>query len=766
LYVLGGLSGSMRCETLQRTTDCSFNMVRRRNTQRQNPVARKASRQPSQYGKNDGPAAWVVALALAFAICLVYGRALNAPFIFDDKGVILENRSIRSLWPLIGTPDNPGPLSPAADIPTVGRPLVNLSFAVNYYFGDLKPGGYRAVNIGLHFICSMLLWSIVRRTLQLPYFGGKFAASSGWIALTVAMLWSLHPLQTESVAYVTQRTELMVALFYLATLYFSLRYWSAPEEVASNVSAARATRRFGRKTWLIFAVVSCACGMASKEVMVSAPLMVLLFERAFIARSLVGALRNSWPLYLGLACTWLLLFALTLGVPHQVSAGFGLGISAYSWWLTQSKVFLMYLKLALWPWPLLIHYQIPYFVSFGEAWVYTVPVVLIVLAVFYLLLRNHPTGYLGTCMLAILAPTSIVPILYETAAERRMYLPLAAISALFVVVIYALGRVAFQNRLFNASSKLFRGEIAFVVIVVVLFALISSKHLAKYHDEMELWRDVVENQPGNFMAHGHVGHLLRDTGRLPDALDEFRQSYALQPDNQDAVNNYATALTDSGRPKEAIDVLQNYLAKNPDDPTAINNLGIALAGTSRFSDAEKQLRRAIELKPTYAEAHNNLGIILTRTGQIPKAIDEFRIALQGDENYADAHYNLGNVLAASGNSNEAIAHLEKAAGLQPRRADVQKGLGDAYRQAGRLDDAIRQYQLAVRLAPNYMQAYSSLAKSLALANRPQEAIKTAETALAVARSSHQEDTGRGIEEWLRNYQAQLKSAGANAGNSK
>ena len=208
------------------------------------------------------------------------GRHSAAPFIFDDVDSIIRNDSITTVWPLSGTPAQPGPLNPRPNLPTAARPLVNLSFAINYKFGQLNPVGYHAVNAIIHFLCAMLLWAIVRRVLSLPYFVGRFDATAGWLAFAVAMIWALHPLQTETVIYATQRTELMMAFFYLSTIYCSLRYWTS-----GNLPSHRAV-------WLSLAFLACLAGMASKEVMVSAPLIVLLFDRSFISGSLAGECAN------------------------------------------------------------------------------------------------------------------------------------------------------------------------------------------------------------------------------------------------------------------------------------------------------------------------------------------------------------------------------------------------------------------------------------------------------------------------------------------
>src|SRR4051812_28223359 len=233
-----------------------------------------------------GPPNWFVVAVLAISIALVYGRALDAPLFFDDHPAITKNTSIRSLWPLIGTEEHRGPLNSGRELPTSARPLVNYSFALNYHFGGLNPRGYHVINVAIHFLSALLLFAIVRKTLRLTYFGGRFDSVAGWLALSAALLWSLHPLNTDAVIYATQRTELMMACFYLATLYCSLRYWSANTQPT-------------RSAWLTLAVFASLAGMLSKEVMVSAPLVVLLYDRTFIAGTFPNSLRRSWPLYLG-----------------------------------------------------------------------------------------------------------------------------------------------------------------------------------------------------------------------------------------------------------------------------------------------------------------------------------------------------------------------------------------------------------------------------------------------------------------------------------
>lgn len=586
-----------------------------------------------------GPGVWVAATVLGIAIALVYGRSLGAPFIFDDVDGIENNDSIRSLSPLVGTAGAHGPLNPPANLPSSGRPLVNLSLAVNYHWSRLDPRSYHAFNLLVHFLAALVLWAIVRRALLLPYFAGRFEASASWLALLVALMWSLHPLQTEAVAYVTQRSELMVGLSFLATLYCSMRYWSS------------LPRSRSRAIWLTLAIVASLAGMACKEVMVTAPVMVLLFDRTFVSGSLGKAIHRSWPLYVGLSLTWLLLLALNIDSPRGKSAGFGLGPPLGTWWMTQSQILLMYLKLVVWPWPLLIHYRLPYLESFPQAGMYLIPVLLLVATTLVLLWRNHPVGYLLSWLLFILAPTSIVPIVSEIAAERRMYLPLASLVVLFVVGGWSLLRRRLQVSAAKSPGPRMAAFVP-VAVIVLLFGLISADRIRAYQDPTILWRDVIKHQPQNALAHGNLGSLYAKSGRLAEGIEELRTAVSLDPEDHTALTNLGQALTDTGKLDEALEKLAAAVAQQPDDPLALNNLGVALIRAGRFQEAIAPLERSVKLRPSFAMAHNSLGGALAGVGRNAEAIEQFRAALGIDPALTMASANLSALMSANASQRE------------------------------------------------------------------------------------------------------------------
>lgn len=609
---------------------------------------------------------WMAPALLLALVVVVYGPALNSPFIFDDYGAVTSNESIVSLWPLVGS-DKPRPLNPPPLIPTSGRPLVNLSFAVNYAFGGLMSWGYHFVNLMLHWFSAVLAWAILRRTLRLPYFHGRYDLAADWLAVATASLWAIHPLGTEAVIYVTQRTELMMTLFYLATLYCSLRYWAATAGTINSTEddqqgATRVSRQ--RRLWLTLATTACLGGMASKEVMIVAPLMVFLFDRTFVAGTLKKALRNSWPLYLALTATSVLLIALMLHNPHSDSAGFGLGVPAYEWWLTQTKVFFMYMKLVVWPWPLLIHYEFPYLTSISAAWPYVAALLVIGVSTLLLLLRNRPLGYLGTWVFAILSPTFVVPVVTEMAAERRMYLALLAPCLVFVVGSYELILTMLQRQQ-SARVDLDSRRPSFLlglpmVALVFVFCLVSSSRLAAYDDELNLWLEVLQHQPNNAIAHHNIAAFMERRGDEDAALGEYREAVRLAPTSSHSHYQLAVLLNKKGDHKEA---------------------------ATHFADAIRYLP-----KPN-ATMQNNLAVALYMAGQNDAAIDAYHAALDIDPNYWLAHRNLGTALAKAGKFRDAIAAFETALRLNSQAIEMYNDLARAHfrlQQRQQAVEALRQ----------------------------------------------------------------------------
>ncbi len=384
---------------------------------------RSAPREQSTFVPRVLTGVWWRASLLVLAGLFVYWNSFSGPFVFDDIESIVENHQIRSLWRFADV------LAPERELPTAGRPLVNASFAINYALGGLDVRGYHAWNLGVHLACALLLFGVVRRTLQMPALRARFGAHAIDLAFAVALLWAIHPLNTEVVDYLTQRTESMMGLCYLATLYASLR------------AAVEPSWR-----WPVLAVTSCAAGMACKESMVTAPVMVALYDRGFVFSSMKDAIAARWRLYAGLASTWILLALLLRSGPRIHSAGFSTGVSAWTYLLNQTVMITRYVRLSVWPRALVVTYGWPVSLTLGDVLPQALFVAALLAAAVIALVRKPALGFAGAWFFLTLAPTSsVVPIATEVGAERRMYLPLIALVSLAVIGSAALWSVIRQK---------------------------------------------------------------------------------------------------------------------------------------------------------------------------------------------------------------------------------------------------------------------------------------------------------------------------------
>jgi Flp pilus assembly protein TadD len=581
---------------------------------------------------------------IGLAALAAYSNSFAVPFLFDDPLSIAQNASIRHLWPIWDA------LSPSPTSFVVGRPVLNFSFAVNYALGGETVWGYHAVNLAIHIFAGLTLYGIVRRTLLRPSLRERFGPSATGVALAVAILWTVHPLQTEAVTYVSERAESLMGLLYLLTLYCFIRGTGSPRSGC----------------WFTLSVVACLLGMASKEVMVSAPLMTLLYDRTFVS----GSFRDAWArhrqLYLGLAGTWLLLGYQLVGL-HNRDVGLGLGITGWAYSVRACRLVVDYLWLALWPHPLVFDYG--EFVAvrhIAEVVPYALILVVLVAGVVFELWRRPAIGFVGAWFFMILAPTSsVVPVVGQPMAEHRMYLPLAAVVTLVVIGIHAL---------------LGRGRMAVFLAAAVGLGLLTVRRNEDYRSQLSLWNDTVAKCPDNSRAHNYLGIALLDAGQLPAAMAQYEEALRIRPDYADAHYNLGLALVRLGRLPEAIEQYEQALRLKPDDADAHNNLGFALAQTGKIDEAIAHFVQALRIQPDYADAHSNLGNTLAQAGRVPEAIAQYEQALQIDPDLVEAHYNLGVALEKTGRVPEAIDLYEQALKLQPDFAPAQNAL--ARLQAG------------------------------------------------------------------------------------
>ena len=633
------------------------------------------------------------ALLLIAAGAFAYANSLHAPFVFDDVNTVEQNPYLTRLWPLWDAMRAP------AQSAVAGRPLVSLSLAISYAQGGLAPAAYRVWNVGVLILSALVLFGIVRRTLIAIRDDG----SSSWLAATaVALFWLVHPLQTEVVDYVTQRTESMMGLCYLLTLYCAIRC------MEEGPHAVR---------WGAASVLASAAGMACKEVMVTAPIMVLLYDAVFGARSFSRALTERRALYAGLAGTWIVLGILIADAPRFRSAGFGTGISPWTYLLNQAVMIGTYVKLSIWPHPLVLDYGRTQPIAIATALPYVVLVVVLLALVAMAWLRGRRgLAFLGLWFFLTLAPSSsVVPIATEVGAERRMHLALAAVMAAIV-----LGARAAAAR-WPAGSWLRRPGVAQSAVAVVALLLIATTAARnrEYADPIDLWEGVLARR-SHGRAHYNLAIALRAAGRSEEAMSHYRAAIADEPAAHYAVG---FELGRAGRFDEAERELAEYVARAPDGelvPRATFLRGQALVRLGRPADAELAFRETIRMAPGNRDARVALADLLISLGRMADALPLYCAQLELVPDSPEALEGLGLALYATGRGAEAIVILEKVVAIRPGDPNARMNLGHALASAGRLADAITQFRTGLRIAPSRADLMSALALSLAASGEREE----------------------------------------------
>jgi tetratricopeptide (TPR) repeat protein len=431
--------------------------------------------------------------------------------------------------------------------------------------------------------------------------------------------------------------------------------------------------------------------MATKQVMVTAPVLVLLYDRAFVSGSFRSALANRRAFYASLAATWIWLGLLMHHSPLPKNVGFQSDVSWPVYALTELRVVTDYLELAFWPHPLVFDYGSEILATNPLAVVpYALIIAAILVAVAIAWCKSPMAGFLGGWFFLILAPTStVVPNAEQPMAESRVYLPLAAVVVLVTLLSYTFGR-----------------RRAFVVLGIVAAGLgaLTVHRNHDYRSALSIWENTVARHPHTSRGHSMLGMALAQSpGRLPEALAHCEEALRIKPAYAEAHTNLANVLVGMpGRLAEGIGHYEAALRIRPDLVEAHNNLAIELAKMpGRLSDAVAHYGAALRIKPDYAAAHNNLANVLAgMPGRLAEAIAHYEAAVRLQPDSTEAHYNLANALAQiPGRLPEAIAHYETAVRLKPDSAEARGTLAMAYAASGRLEAAISQLEIAARLNP-------------------------------------------------------------------
>ncbi len=679
-----------------------------------------------------GEARWrspsLICLLLALATLLAYASVGSNDFVnYDDPDYVSTNPHVQAGLSL-------------ANIKwafTTGHasnwhPLTWLSHMLDCQVFGSRPSPLHLVNLAFHIANTALLFLLLRSL-----------TCAHWRSAMVAGLFALHPLHVESVAWISERKDVLSTLFFLLTLGAYARYvalspraggrGAGAKEGATELRSGRSTPD-ARRSVLAYrlALVFFALGLMSKPMLVTVPFVLLLLD--------------YWPL----KRFSLPQFAHASGITHHVSPPSPrtaqllpvlleklpfLALSVASCAVTfiaqerggaVSTVLplrerianalvscVRYLGKTFWPVDLSVLYLHP-----GH-W----PLWQVVLAAFIVgalsgaavwQIRARPWLVVGWFwFLGTLVPViGLVQVGIQAMADRYTYIPLIGLC---IALVWGLAE------LLPAQPDRRKALAAISLVSLVVCAGLTIRQVQFWYDSGTLFRRAIQVDPNNYLAYNNLGHYLSGKGRAAEAMANYTKALEINPLYDEALNNVGYALAGQRRFQEAIDYYERALRIRPNQVEVHNNLGNALSELGKLNEAIEQYHIALGLNSEHADAHNNLGIALAMQGKLDEAIPHFRDAIRFKPAYANAHSNLGNALAVQHKLDEATKEYEIALKLNPNEPQVYNNLGNVLSEQGRLDDAISRYTKAIELNSNNPEAQCNLGLALARQGKRAEA---------------------------------------------
>ena len=594
-------------------------------------------------------------LAAAVVVIFIYMGSLAGPFVFDDEPNITENRHIR-LTRL--TPE--GIYAAAFNSLLPHRPVANASFALNYFFNGYNIVGYRFVNILIHIINGYLVYLLARFTLRTPALG-SYREQAGAIACGTAILWLVHPLHTQSVAYIVQRMTSLSTLFYLLALVF----------YADARFSTTATRKH---ILMALCAVSGLLALGTKEIAATLPFFIFLYEWFFFQELKPAWLRQHLPALAGVCVAFGVIVLIFSGFENPFERIFapytGGGITVWQRVMTQFRVVVIYLSLLFWPNPARLNLDHDVAISLALLDPATTLFSLLLLAALFatalLIARREPLAsfailwFLGNLVIE----SSVIRL--ELMFDHRTYLPSVFPAMVLVAQVF----------------RFLKPKWAAIALLAALAAGCSFwtwQRSLVWADEVTLWRDCLEKSPLKPRPYNNLGSALSKTGRFEEAAAYLARAVELKPDYDDARYNLGYVLVQLGQVDAGIRELLEAVRLAPGNYMAHNNLGVAYLLQENYPEAVRHLQEALRLKPDFEAAHNNLGVALKNQGDLAGAARQFSEAIRVNPNYAEAWNNLGVSLKEQGRLKEAKDSFRRALHISPNYAAARRNLEEAER---------------------------------------------------------------------------------------
>ncbi len=714
------------------------------------------------------PNLFVGIAVLAIAAFAAYYPALRGEFIIDDDSLLTDNALVKS-------PDGLYRIWCTTE-PVDYWPLANTTLWIEWRLWGLNPTGYHVTNLALHVAATLLIWAVLR-TLAIP--GGFLAA----------LLFAVHPVNVESVAWISQRKGALAIVFFLLSILWFLR------EEDARAGSEKQTHGEGNQAdrglndvhgWYWLSLLAFLLAMLSKGSVATLPILLLLIVWWRRRRVGAGDVARAAPFFLvAIVLTAVNLWFQTHGMDIVVrDVTFSqriVGAGAVVWF---------YLSKALAPIELIFSYSQWQIDSHALLW--WLPLAAALTVTLFLCWRSISSrtnwgrailfAWLFFCvaLLPVLGFADVGFMQYTLVADHYQHVGIIAVTALaaaawstwrtrsqgasrWLATVSAIAAVGILTFLCWRQSSLYRGPITLYEATIQEnpsswyvrnnLGIILRKQ-GRTEDAKRQFDEALRLKPDSPLTHYNLGNLFKDENSQ-SAIEEYQRALQLQPVFYDAHNNLGIALLNSGRPKEAALQFSEAVKDRPYAAIARSNLGFALALTGQLPEAIEQLEEVLRLKPDLAPAHRNLGFALAKAGRPEEAIAQYRQAIELDPNQCDDHYKLGNLLLGAGKFSEAIEQLHRALELNPDYAEAESKLAVALLNTEHPQEALEHCKKALQLRPNDTEACANMALAYDQMHQPSQAIATGEKALDMARSQGQTEEAKQIEAWLKSYRAQM-----------
>lgn len=677
-----------------------------------------------------GLARWLFPCVVGLATFGVFFPALKNGFVsWDDPDTLLENQNFRGLtW---------SHLSWMFTTLHMGhyQPLSWFTFALDYMIWELDPLGYHITNLLFHSANAVLFYFVSVRLLHAAT-GSHYSHFALRLAGGLsALLFAIHPLRVESVAWATQRRDVLSAFFLLLTVLYYLK------GVGSQVGTST-----GRRS-LTVAVILYGLSLLSKASGMTLPAVLLVLD-VFPLRRLGGGVRkwigrDVWRIWLEKIPFFVLALAAgasALAAQWQAGALVAADTHTVTGRLVQACYGIaFYLVKTFMPTQLAPLYELHSGVDPFD-WLFVISAVVVIAVSFgtFLLRRRWPAA-LATWIvyMVVLAPTlGIAQSGLQIVADRYSYL---AGMVLGLFLAFALTRCWQLCTEWIPHSVVAAVSTGFALLVLSGLATLTWRQTEVWRDSETLWRHALAASPSS-MAHFNLGKLSLNRGDLDEASKHFRRAVELNPNNGVIQSNLGLVLAKQGNLTEATAHFRRALEINAADVAALNNMAIALAQQGRLDEAIAYLRRVLEIKPRDAVGHTNMANALLGRGDMEGAIEHLRSAIEIDPGDADNQSNLAIVLAKRGDLQEATKYLRRVVEIKAQDAGAHNNLAIALAKQGQLEEAVRHFQGALRIDPNLAEAHAGLARVLAMQNKPNEAMSHYQEAIKILKA--QQKTAR------------------------